>query len=132
MAELTYPDDLRYTKDHEWARVSGKTVTIGITAYAQNQLGDVVYVELPEKGRTLGEHETFGTVESVKAVSELFSPVAGAVVDTNALLVQSPELINTDPYGKAWMIKVRLANPAAVDSLMDAAAYRKFVESEAK
>jgi glycine cleavage system H protein len=126
------PSDLKYTRDHEWVRVEGDKGTVGITDYAQKQLGDVVYVELPEVGRTLKEHETFGTVESVKAVSELFSPVAGEVVETNAALVQSPEAINTDPYGKAWMIKVRLANPAAVGSLMDAAAYRKFVESEAR
>ncbi len=126
------PADLKYTKDHEWVRVEGDKGTVGITDYAQKQLGDVVYVELPEKGRTLKEHETFGTVESVKAVSELFSPVGGEVVEANAALVQSPEAINADPYGKAWMIKVRLANPAAVAALMDAAAYRKFVESEAK
>ena len=126
------PTDRKYTKDHEWVRVEGDQGTVGITDYAQKQLGDVVFVELPEKGRMLEEHETFGTVESVKAVSELFSPVEGEVVETNALLVQSPEVINTDPYGQAWMIKVRLSNPAAVDSLMDAAAYRKLVESEAK
>ena len=127
-----YPDDLRYTKDHEWVRLAGDRGTVGVTHYAQKQLGDVVYVELPEVGRKLKEHETFGTVESVKAVSELFSPVAGEVVETNSALVQSPEAINTDPYGKAWMIKVRLSDPAALASLMDAAAYRKFVESEAK
>ena len=126
------PADLRYTRDHEWVRLQGDQGTVGITDYAQKQLGDVVYVELPDKGRTLKEHETFGTVESVKAVSELFSPVAGEVVEINAALVQSPEAINTDPYGKAWMIKVRLADPGAVASLMDAAAYRAFVESEAK
>ena len=126
------PADLRYTKDHEWVRVEGDKGTVGITDYAQNQLGDVVYVELPEVGRKLEVHQTFGTVESVKAVSELFAPVAGEVVEANTALVESPEAINTDPFGKAWMIKVRLSNPAAVDSLMDAAAYRKFVESEAK
>ena len=127
-----YPDDRRYTKDHEWVRVEGDLGTVGITDYAQKQLGDVVYVELPEVGRTLKEHETFGTVESVKAVSELFSPIAGEVVEANSALVQSPEAINADPYGKAWMIKVRLADPQAVAGLMDAAAYRKYVESEAK
>ena len=126
------PTDLKYTKDHEWVRVEGGTGTVGITDYAQKQLGDVVYVELPEKGRTLEEHETFGTVESVKAVSELFSPVAGEVVDANIALVDSPEKLNTDPYGTAWMIKVRLSDAKAVAGLMDAAAYRKYVESEAK
>ena len=124
--------DLKYTRDHEWVRVEGGQGTVGITDYAQKQLGDVVYVELPEKGRTLKEHETFGTVESVKAVSELFSPVSGEVVEANAALVQKPELINTDPYGEAWMIKVKLSDPKAVAGLMDAAAYRAFVESEAK
>ncbi|HEV7500736.1 MAG TPA: glycine cleavage system protein GcvH [Vicinamibacteria bacterium] len=126
------PADLKYTKDHEWVRVEGEQGTVGITDYAQKQLGDVVYVELPEKGRTLKEHETFGTVESVKAVSELFSPVAGEVVDANAALVQTPETLNTDPYGAAWMIKVRLSDAKAVAALMDAAAYRQYVESESK
>ena len=117
------PAELKYTKDHEWVRVEGDHGIVGITDYAQKQLGDVVYVELPEVGRKLKEHETFGTVESVKAVSELFSPVAG---------VQSPETLNADPYGKAWMIKVRLADAKAVAGLMDAGAYQKYVESEAK
>ena len=127
-----YPPDLKYTKDHEWVRIAGSEARVGITDYAQKQLGDVVYVELPEVGRKLKEHETFGTVESVKAVSELFSPVAGEVVEANTALVQSPEALNADPYGKAWMIKVRLADAKAVDALMDAAAYQKYVESEAK
>ncbi|HUG54004.1 MAG TPA: glycine cleavage system protein GcvH, partial [Vicinamibacteria bacterium] len=119
-------------KEHEWVRVEGEQATVGITDYAQKQLGDVVFVELPDKGRTLKEHETFGTVESVKAVSELFSPVAGEVVESNAVLVQSPETINSDPYGAGWMIKVRLSDAGRVAGLMDAAAYRKLVESEAK
>ncbi len=127
-----YPDDLRYTKDHEWVRVSGDRATVGITHYAQKQLGDVVYLELPEVGRALKEHETFGTVESVKAVSELFSPVAGEVAEINSALVQAPEKINTDPYGEAWMMKVTLADPKAAGALMDAAAYRKLVETESK
>jgi glycine cleavage system H protein len=126
------PSDLKYTKDHEWVRVEGDKGTVGITDYAQKQLGDVVYVELPEKGRKLSEHDSFGTVESVKAVSELFSPVTGEVVETNTALVASPEAINADPYGKAWMIKVRLSDPKALAALMDAAAYGKFVASEAK
>jgi glycine cleavage system H protein len=126
------PADLKYTKDHEWVRVDGPHGIVGITDYAQKQLGDVVYVELPERGRALKEHETFGTVESVKAVSELFSPVAGEVVEANTALVQAPEKLNTDPYGAAWMIKVRLADAKAVASLMDAAAYGAYVESEAK
>jgi glycine cleavage system H protein len=127
-----YPDDLRYTKEHEWVRLKGDRGTVGITHYAQKQLGDVVYLELPEVGRTLKVQETFGTVESVKAVSELFSPVAGEVVEVNSALVQAPEKINTDPYGEAWMVTIRLADPAAVKALMDAAAYKGFVESESK
>ena len=124
-----YPDDLRYTKEHEWVKTDG---TIGVTHYAQKQLGDVVYLELPEVGRKLKAQETFGTVESVKAVSELLSPVAGEVVEVNAALVQGPEKINTDPYGSAWMVALRLADPAAVKTLMDASAYKAFVESESK
>lgn len=127
-----YPDELRYTKDHEWVRLKGDRGVVGITHYAQKQLGDVVYLELPEVGRTLKVQETFGTVESVKAVSELFSPVAGEVAEANTALVQAPEKINSDPYGEAWMIAVKLADPAAVNALMDAAAYKAFVESESK
>ena len=127
-----YPDDLRYTKDHEWVRVKGDRGVIGITHYAQKQLGDVVYLELPDVGKTLSVQETFGTVESVKAVSELFSPIAGEVAEINTALVQSPEKINSDPYGDAWMIAIKLADPKAVAGLMDAAAYKAFVESESK
>jgi glycine cleavage system H protein len=127
-----YPDDLRYTKDHEWVRLEGDRGAVGITHYAQKQLGDVVYLELPEVGRALKEHETFGTVESVKAVSELFAPVSGEVAEINSALVQAPEKINTDPYGEAWMIKVKLADPKAVSALLDAAAYKALVESESK
>jgi glycine cleavage system H protein len=127
-----YPDDLRYTKDHEWVRLEGDRGKVGITHYAQKQLGDVVYLELPDVGRKLKAQETFGTVESVKAVSELLSPVAGEVVEVNAALAQAPEKINSDPYGQAWMVAIRLADPAAVKTLMDAAAYKAFVESESK
>ena len=127
-----YPDDLRYTEDHEWVRLAGDRGTVGITHYAQKQLGDVVYLELPEVGRALSAQETFGTVESVKAVSELLSPVAGEVVEVNAALVQAPEKINSDPYGDAWMVVIRLADPATVNALMDAAAYKTFVESESR
>jgi glycine cleavage system H protein len=127
-----YPDDLRYSKDHEWIRVEGDRGRVGITHYAQDQLGDVVFLELPEVGRKLKEHEVFGSVESVKAVSELFSPVAGEVVEVNADLVKKPELVNSDPQGAAWMIVVKLADPGAVSGLMDAGAYQAFVESESK
>ncbi len=127
-----YPQEFRYTKDHEWIRVQGDRGRVGITDYAQKQLGDVVFLELPEVGRKLAAGEQFGTVESVKAVSELFSPAAGEVVEVNAALVAKPETINADPHGTAWMIELRIANPAGVEALMDAAAYETLVKSEAK
>jgi glycine cleavage system H protein len=127
-----YPDDRRYTKDHEWVQLAGDRATVGITDYAQKQLGDVVYVELPEVGRKLKAHEPFGTVESVKAVSELFCPVAGEVADVNSGLAAAPERINSDPHGDAWMIRLQVADPAEVAALMDAAAYAAFVAAEEK
>ena len=127
-----YPGELRYSKDHEWLRVEGDRATVGITDYAQKQLGDIVFVELPEVGRKLKAGEVFGTVESVKAVSELFSPVPGEVLEVNADLVKKPEAINKDPNGAAWMIKVKIVDPASVQGLMDAAGYQAFVEGEAK
>jgi glycine cleavage system H protein len=126
------PQDLRYSKDHEWIRVQGDRGTIGITDYAQKQLGDVVYVELPAAGRQLKAGETFGSVESVKAVSELFSPVTGEVLEVNPILGSKPEKLNKDPYGEAWMLVVRLANAGEVSALMDAAAYDAHVAAEAK
>jgi len=127
-----YPEDLRYTKDHEWVRIQGDRGTVGITDHAQKQLGDVVFLELPAVGRQLKQHETFGTVESVKAVSELFAPLTGEVLEANAALAQKPEKVNADPYGEAWMIVVKVASPAEVEGLMDAGAYRAYVESEAR
>lgn len=127
-----YPDDRRYTKDHEWVQVAGDRATVGITDYAQKQLGDVVYVELPEVGRTLKAHETFGTVESVKAVSELFCPVAGEVVEVNAELAGQPERLNSDPHGAAWMIRLKVSDPGEAAGLMDAAAYSALVAAEEK
>ncbi len=127
-----YPPEYRYTKDHEWILVTGDRGRIGITDYAQKQLGDVVFLELPEKGRALAAGEQFGTVESVKAVSELFSPATGEVVAVNTALVEKPEAINKDPHGAAWMIELRLSDPASVAALMDAAAYQALVDSESK
>ena len=127
-----YPEGYRYTKDHEWIAVEGDRGKVGITDYAQKQLGDVVFVELPEVGRTLAAGEQFGTVESVKAVSELYSPVAGEVVEVNAPLADKPETINQDPHGAAWMIVIKLKHPAAAGELLDAAAYQALVASEAK
>jgi glycine cleavage system H protein len=117
------PTDLRYTKDHEWVRQEGGEATVGITEYAAGQLGDIVFVELPELGRTLAQSATFGVVESVKAVSDLFAPLSGEVVAGNSALASSPELVNSDPYGEGWMIRVKLTEPAEVDDLLDAAAY---------
>ncbi len=121
-----YPADLKYTKDHEWIRVTGDTADVGITDYAQQQLGDVVFVELPQVGRVLAQGEVFGTIESVKAVSELFSPVAGEVVAVNDALTSAPEQVNSDPHG-AWIIKVRPSQPADLDALLDADAYTAHV-----
>jgi glycine cleavage system H protein len=126
------PENLRYTKDHEWIRVDGDRGTVGITDYAQDQLGDVVFLELPAVGRTVKAGETFGTVESVKAVSELFAPVGGEVLEANAALVSAPEVLNTDPYGKGWMLVVRLASAGEVEGLMDAAAYQSFLDGQEK
>ena len=118
-----YPPDLKYTKEHEWVRVDGDKGVVGITNFAQQQLGDVVYVDLPEVGATFSAGQTFGTIESVKAVSELFAPVAGEVVEVNAVLKDKPEDVNTKPH-EAWMIKLRLTNPADLNTLLDAAAYQ--------
>jgi glycine cleavage system H protein len=117
------PSDLRYTKDHEWLRVDGDEATIGITAYAADQLGDIVFVELPDTGRTLEQFAAFGVVESVKAVSDLFAPVTGEVTESNPELGRNPELVNSDPYGAGWMLKVRFGDAAQIEGLLDAAAY---------
>ncbi len=117
------PADLRYTNDHEWVRVAGDEATIGITAYAADQLGDIVFVELPDPGRALTQAATFGVVESVKAVSDLFAPVGGEVLEVNGELAANPELVNSDPFGAGWMLRVRLAEPAQVEALLDAAGY---------
>jgi glycine cleavage system H protein len=127
-----YPEGYRYTKDHEWIAVEGDRGKVGITDYAQKQLGDVVFVELPEVGRKLKAGERFGTIESVKAVSELYSPAAGDVVEVNAPLADKPETVNQDPHGAAWMMVLKLESPEAVASLMDAADYAALVASEAK
>ncbi len=127
-----YPQEFRYSKDHEWIRVEGDRGRVGITDYAQKQLGDVVFLELPEVGRAFKTGEQFGTVESVKAVSELFAPADGEVVAVNTALVAKPEAINKDPHGAAWMIEIRLTNSASLGGLMDAKAYQALVDSESK
>ena len=121
------PEGLRYTKDHEWAKIEGKRARIGITDFAQDQLTDVVFVELPPMGRTVKQGEPIGTVESVKAVSEIFSPITGKVAEVNKALTEKPELVNKDPYGEGWMVVVEAAEPAQATALMDAAAYRRHI-----
>jgi glycine cleavage system H protein len=127
-----YPSSFRYTKEHEWVKVEGNFALIGITDYAQNELGDIVFVELPAVGKKFAAGESFGTVESVKAVSEIYAPVSGEVAEANTKLNDSPEKINKDPHGDAWLIKLRVANPAEVDGLMDAAAYQAFIAGKQK
>jgi glycine cleavage system H protein len=117
------PKELHYTKDHEWVRVDGEMATVGITEYAADQLGDIVFVELPDVGRSLAQFATFGVVESVKAVSDLFAPVGGEVTETNAALTGEPELVNSDPYDGGWMVRLKLADATQLDDLLDSAAY---------
>ena len=126
------PEDLHYSKDHEWVRVDGDQAIIGITDYAQNSLGDVVYVELPKAGDEFAANEPFGSVESVKAVSEVFTPIAGTVVSINESLADEPETVNSDSYGQGWMIRVKMANPGEVDSLLTAAEYEDFTKAESE
>jgi glycine cleavage system H protein len=123
---MAYPSDLKYTRDHEWIRIAGDTAEIGITDYAQRQLGDVVYVDLPDVGRTITAGESFGSIESVKAVSELFAPMSGEVIDVNRSLQDNPEAVNREPHA-TWMVKVRLAEPGAAESLLDSAQYETLV-----
>ena len=125
---MEYPEDLRYSAEHEWVRRAGDTVTVGITDFAQDALGDVVYVAAPEVGRAIAAGESIGEIESTKSVSEIYSPSAGAVVAVNADLEQRPELLNSDPFGEGWIAQIQLANADDLDHLMDAAAYRNFVE----
>ena len=124
------PDDLKYTKTHEWVRMEGTFATIGITDYAQEQLGDIVYVELPEEGDEVTQGERFGTIESVKAVSDLYSPLSGRVVEINEELSEHPELINNEPYGKGWMIRIEVAEPSEERTLLSVEEYKRWVEEE--
>jgi len=124
------PDNLHYSKDHEWVRVESGVAVIGITDHAQEQLGDVVYVELPKPGESFSAHESFGSVESVKAVSEIFTPVSGEIAEVNGSLADEPEKVNKDPYGEGWMIKVKMGTAGEVDSLLTAAEYEDFTKAE--
>ncbi len=129
-AEESYPDELRYHHEHDWARVEGDEATLGITWYAQDALGEIVHFEPPEEGSTVAKDESYGEVESVKAVSDLIAPLSGEVIAVNQALVDAPETVNDDPYGEGWLIKVRLGDPSELDTLLDAAAYRKLLEEE--
>ena len=124
---MNFPENLKYTKDHEWIQIDGETGIVGITDYAQGELGDVVFVELPAVGKVVKEHDTFGTIEAVKAVSDLYAPISGSVVAVNPELEKTPEIVNKDPYGKGWMVKVKISNSSEVSSLLSAAAYKQLV-----
>lgn len=124
---MNFPSNLKYTKDHEWILIEGNTATIGITDFAQSELGDIVFVDIQSAGETIGQNEVFGTVEAVKTVSDLYMPVSGTVNEVNAELENSPELVNSDPYGKGWMVKVTISDAGQLNELMDAAAYSAMV-----
>lgn len=126
---MNFPETLVYTKDHEWVRVEGDTAYIGITDFAQHELGDIVYVDINTVGKTVGQHDVFGTVEAVKTVSDLFMPVSGEVVEVNSKLDGAPELVNSDPYGDGWMVKVKMTNTSEVSGLMSAADYKTLINA---
>lgn len=124
---MNIPSNLRYTKDHEWIRVEGNEAFVGITDYAQSELGEIVFVDINTQGETIGQDETFGSIEAVKTVSDLNMPVSGEVLEVNEAINDQPELVNNDPYGEGWMIKIRLADPAELDTLLDAAGYQALI-----
>lgn len=124
---MTFPSDLRYTKDHEWLRSEGDRGTVGITEYAQGELGDIVFVELPEKGKKVEAGKAFGTIEAVKAVSDLYAPVTGEIVEVNSALKDSPDLINKEPYAAGWMVRIKMSKPSEAAALLDAVAYQALV-----
>ncbi len=124
---MNFPGNLKYTKDHEWIKVDGEVGTVGITDYAQGELGDVVFVELPAVGKSLKQHDSFGTIEAVKAVSDLYAPVSGAILEINKDLEKTPETVNKDPYNAGWMVKIKFSNPAEVSSLLDVDAYKALI-----
>lgn len=126
---MNFPEDYHYSKEHEWAKIDGNTITVGITDHAQSSLGDVVFLELPEVGRELQKGETFGVVESVKAVSDLYSPFAGKVSEINSDLVENPSLVNDDPHGKAWLLKLEASDPSQTGELMDVKQYEEYVNT---
>jgi glycine cleavage system H protein len=127
-ADESYPDELKYHREHDWARVEGDTATLGVTWYAQDALGELVHYEPPDAGSSLARDESYGEVESVKAVSDLIAPLSGEVVEVNQGVVEAPEIVNSDPYGAGWLVKIRLSEPSEVDDLLDARAYKKLLE----
>ncbi|NCA85317.1 MAG: glycine cleavage system protein GcvH [Clostridia bacterium] len=124
---MNIPDNLKYTKDHEWIKVDGDQATIGITDYAQNELGDIVFIEVETEGETLEREETFGSIEAVKTVSDLFMPIGGEVLEVNSALDQTPEIVNSDPYGDGWIVKIKITDKAELDDLLDAEAYKSLI-----
>lgn len=126
---MNFPAELKYTKDHEWVKIEGDVATVGITDFAQSELGDIVFVEIETEGEDLGVQEVFGSVEAVKTVSDLFMPVSGEVIEINPQIEQTPELVNEDPYGEGWMVKIRMSDPSEVESLLDADAYKEEIGS---
>jgi glycine cleavage system H protein len=124
---MNFPENLKYTKDHEWIQIDGDTGIVGITDYAQGELGDVVFVELPAVGKVVKAHDTFGTIEAVKAVSDLYAPISGSVVAVNPELEKTPEIVNKEPYGKGWMVKIKISNPSEVSGLLSATAYKQLI-----
>ena len=129
---MTFPEDLKYSKEHEWIRVSGNVATIGVTDFAQDQLGEIVFVELPDEGEEFGKDDTFGVVESVKSVNDIYSPVSGRVMELNDPVVDSPEIINEDPYGEGWLIKVEVTNPKELKELMTSKQYEAYIREESE
>ncbi len=129
-AQESYPDDLKYHSEHDWARIADGEAILGVTWFAQDALGELVHYEPPDEGSTIAKDESYGEVESVKAVSDLISPLSGEVLEVNAKVVDEPETVNEDPYGDGWLVRIRLSDPSEVDSLLDAAAYRKHVDSQ--
>lgn len=124
---MNFPDNLKYTKDHEWVRVEGDTAYVGITEFAQGELGDIVYVEIETVGEVVGKEDVFGTIEAVKTVSDLFMPVSGEVLEKNSSIDANPEIVNKDPYGEGWLVKIAISNPGELEHLLDAAAYKSLI-----
>ena len=129
-ADESYPSELKYHREHDWARIEGDTATLGITWYAQDALGELVHFEPPDEGGSLARDESYGEVESVKAVSDLIAPLSGEVVEVNAAVIEAPEKVNEDPYGEGWLVKIRLSEPDEVDDLLDAEAYKQLVDEQ--